>query len=102
MWSSIRFAFGDALGRLIVDQFGIDGLARAWIEHARASEDEQSSFWWAWDIVNKVEDWADAQAHRSLLVRLVDLADDDTIWDVVAGPLEDFVADRDGRLEWVE
>lgn len=102
MWSSVRFAFGDALGRLIVDQFGIDGLARPWIDHARASKNDKASLWWAWDTVNNAEDWADEQVHRLLLVRLVDLADDDTIWDVAAGPLEDFVADRDGRLDWIE
>lgn len=102
MWSSIRFAFGARLGQLVVDQLAIDDVARAWLQHATAAEDEQPSLWWSWGIVYSVEDWADEETHRRLLERLVDLADRDTIWDVAAGPLEDFVANRNGRLDWLE
>jgi hypothetical protein len=100
MWSSMRGAFGRPLGRLLLDRLGVEGLARAWLQHAAARARDES-MWWAWQIVDDIEAWSDEVTHRDLLVALVDLADDETVWDVAAGPLEDFCADRDGRLDWI-
>jgi hypothetical protein len=54
------------------------------------------------DLVLTIAEWADEALHRQILLRLVDDADDERIWHVAAGPLEDFLTDNDHRLRWME
>jgi hypothetical protein len=90
--------------RLIVDRLGLERVAAGWL--AASSSDEPTADdtpgWWAMDLVMTIEEWADEDLHRAVLLRLVDDATDEQLWHVAAGPLEDFLTDDSTRLDWME
>ncbi|MBI5088668.1 MAG: hypothetical protein HZB15_07360 [Actinobacteria bacterium] len=91
----------------IIDALGAATISRAWHNYERTKEDRS---WWAIDVLHDltVHDH-DEGLHRELLLQLVSDADDETMWTLAAGPVEDFLqpeaANRDlieSRVSWIE
>jgi hypothetical protein len=88
---------------LVVDRLGLDLLSRTWFTHYAADvADHNAPTWWASSFVMDLDNWADEDRHRSVLLRLIEDADGQSLWDVAAGPLEDFITSDEDRLQWME
>jgi hypothetical protein len=83
----------------------LDSIARAWIRFNRADPADagQMRDWWA------VHAWLgsalleDEDRYRAGLLQLIDAATSEADLDNVgAGPLDDFIADDESRLAWIE
>ena len=100
LWDTVNWALRstDDERRLIVDRLGVGLLSETWL--ADSSAPDQYS--WASSLLGDIEEWADEDLHRSILLRLIADADDEQIWHVAAAPLEDFINDDPERLLWVE
>lgn len=97
-----------------IDNGDVDGLlsevteedvARTWVEYNRRAHPEDTDddpLWWAVELWLSQEWWADEQRVRRGLLMLVNLAGDDELGNVGAGPLEVFVCDDESRLSWIE
>ena len=89
--------------RRLIDRLGIQCLVDAWLLRTDESDGTRpEACWWASSLVSDVELWADESLHREILLKFVETADDQQIWEVAAGPLEDFLTDNDDRLAWME
>lgn len=79
---------------------GVDGVAHAWLEYYRSSEDTRDRLWWA---IQLMFDDRDEQRRRAVILRLLEHArGDDEIGTVAAGPLESYLSDDPSTLHWVE
>ena len=65
--------------RLIVDRLGIERLTRAWLRHSASLPDGERVHGWADELVRSIEEWADEELHRAVLLRLIENADDEQI-----------------------
>ena len=61
----------------IADYFGIAVISRAWHDHMRTEDASHWSVDLAW---LEVEVWADEERHQTMLLQLIEDADDETIW----------------------
>ena len=92
----------DALFALV----SVDEVAQTWCryQHNRPlkpdlDEDEN---WWAVDLFFTRGIFRRVDTYRSILLSLVRHASDETLGNVGAGPLENFVSDDEDDLEWLE
>lgn len=84
----------------VYHRVGVDGVAHAWLEYHRSSEDDRDGLWWA---IQLLFDDPDEQRRRSVILRLLEHArDDDEIGTVAAGPLESYLSDDPSTLHWIE
>ena len=84
----------------VYHRVGIDGVAHAWLDYYRSSEDARDRLWWA---IQLMFDDPDEQRRRSLILRLLEHArDDDEVGTVAAGPLESYLSDDPSTLHWME
>ncbi|MGB8862319.1 MAG: DUF6869 domain-containing protein [Ilumatobacteraceae bacterium] len=89
--------------RRIIDRHGIQCLVDAWLLRTEGPDGTRpDECWWASSLVGDVERWADESLHREILLQFVETAADERIWEMAAGPLEDFLTDNDDRLSWME
>jgi hypothetical protein len=83
----------------------LDDIATAWCrcQSAAHSEDEsEHPDRWAIDLFFTSELFRRPELYRSLLLKLVEHADDSALGQISAGPLEDFVSDDPDDLVWLE
>ena len=96
-----------------VDAEDVDGLlelvsvgeiAAAWCRYSGREhrDDDEDPDWWAIALFFTREIFRRPALYRSLLVKLVDVASDDVLGNVAAGPLENFVSDDEDDLRWLE
>lgn len=104
LWEPVESHLRNAASkRRIVDRLGIQSLVDAWLLSIGEPDGTwPDAYWWASSLILDVERWADEGFHREILLRLVEAADDEQIWVVAAGPLEDFLTDDNDRLSWME
>jgi len=87
----------------ITERLGVQRLVDAWLAFSKGPDGTYpDQHWWATSLFDDIERWADEDLHREIVLRFIDTADDQQIWNVAAGPLEDFLTDNDERLTWME
>jgi hypothetical protein len=75
-------------------------VAETWMRHHRH---RRESDWWAVEVWMSPEWWADEARVRDGIIRLVDLAENqDDYGMIAAGVLEVFTTDDPSRLHWIE
>ena len=91
----------DALFALV----SLDDVAAAWCRYqntSHTSDDDDDPDWWAVDLFFTTEIFRRIDVYRSLLLKLVEHADESVLGNIGAGPLESFVCDDPDHLQWLE
>lgn len=104
MWEPVNDHLEAAADRSrIIDRLGVQRLVDAWLAWTPNPDGiYPDQHWWAFSLFDDIQQWADEDLHREIVLRFVETADDEQLWHVAAHPLEDFLTDNDERLTWME
>lgn len=85
----------------------LDEVAIAWCsytdrDHGPAQAADDDPEWWAIELFYTTEIFRRSATYRALLLKLVEHGSDWALGCVGAGPLENFVSDNEGDLQWLE
>lgn len=83
----------------------LDDIAAAWCRNADAAtpaRGETGPDFWAWDLFYERDFRRRRTVLRSLIVKLVEHANDWALDVVGAGPIEDFLSHDEDDLQWIE
>ena len=78
-----------------------DEIATAWCEYCSHTGDDRTTSW-AVEVFISEEIFRRPELYRSLLLKLVEHADDSVLGVVGAWPLENFVCEDEAVLVWLE